>query len=58
MDSLFCTFEGGDDLNYLPPAIYHPPYHIGWNLPTLQLVYLVVFKVGLVSHYIYIEAHI
>ena len=37
VDKSFCALKGGDDPTqvklFVPPAIYHLTYYIGWNLP-------------------------
>ena len=61
VDGSFCTFEGGDDPNLVKLFVftrYLVPSHLSYRMEYTQTLYLVVLKVGLASHYIYIDVHI
>ena len=56
MDGSFCTFEGGDNPNFVKLFAFtgYLPSHLSYRMEYTQTNNLVVLKVGQASHYIYI----
>ena len=56
VDGSFCTFEGGDDPNFVKlfASTGYIPSHLPYRMESTQTLYPVALKVGMASHYIYI----
>ena len=59
VDGSFCTFEGGDDPNFVKlfASTGYIPSHLPYRMESTQTLCLVALKVGMASHYIYIGVH-
>ena len=60
MDGSFCTFEGGDDPTQVKlfASTGYSPSHLSYRMESTQTLHVVVLKVGMASHCIYVSEFI